>query len=400
MLASPTLPETTAVPAPAATTDILITARWPVGGIRTHLGYNYPALRAAGYRCTVVVPDDGHLPALRETLPDAEIVPVPVQGRDCVLWRSLRPLVRSGKYSFLHAHGMTAAAHAAAACLGSRVPLAVTLHEPFRPAQFPGIKGQLKRWLIGRVLARARVLVAVGEDARDNLLRTFPNLRRGRGLIRTVHNGIDTARFAVPLPDEQYTLRNELGIDDETMLLGYLGRFMPEKGFPLLIEAVARLARCGGVPSFHVVAYGSSDYRKEYTRRIRQEGLDEVITLRDFVPDVRPVLEQLDLVVVPSLWEASPLVPREAMAAGVPVLGADCQGLREVLRDTPSRTFRAGDAAALEVALRQALADPWFDEASAFAPVAVERYDNRHAARRLLEIYDELCPREELSDVA
>ena len=64
---------------------------------------------------------------------------------------------------------------------------------------------------------------------------------------------------------------------------------------------------------------------------------------------LRPVLAELDLLVVPSLWEASSVVSMEAMAAGVPVLGTDCIGLREVLRGTPSRVVRAGDPAALDL---------------------------------------------------
>ncbi|MFO0842174.1 MAG: hypothetical protein U0797_07195 [Gemmataceae bacterium] len=68
--------------------DVLIAARWPVGGIRTHLGYNHPALVEAGRRCTVVVPDDD--PALRCAKPcPAEFVPVPVRGRACA--RRARP---------------------------------------------------------------------------------------------------------------------------------------------------------------------------------------------------------------------------------------------------------------------------------------------------------------------
>ena len=146
----------------------------------------------------------------------------------------------------------------------------------------------------------------------------------------------------------------------------------------------------GGVAPFHLVAFGSGDYRREYAWRIEQTGLARHVTLCDFVPDVRPVLEQLDMVVVPSLWEASPLTPMEALSAGVPVLGSDCQGLREVLRDTPSRTFKAGVPSALETALREALASPWYEAAGRYAPHARRRFDNRLSARRLVGLYDEV----------
>jgi glycosyltransferase involved in cell wall biosynthesis len=169
----------------------------------------------------------------------------------------------------------------------------------------------------------------------------------------------------------------------------FLGRFMPEKGFPVLLDAVQQLVRIGAGP-FHVVAFGSSDYRREYEQAIARQGLGPFVTLCDFVADVVPVLRQLDLVVVPSLWEASSLVSMEAMAAGVPVLGSDCPGLREVLRGSPARTVPAGDVAVLALALRDAIEAPWTEEARAYAAEARARFDNGHSARRLTALYDEL----------
>jgi glycosyltransferase involved in cell wall biosynthesis len=411
MLASPRLPdtdlfselaqvktgveeETVAVPA-SDTRRVLVVARWPVGGIRTHLGYNYPALAAAGYCCTFVLPWDESYPAARKTLgrlPGSEFVTVQVRGRDCSLWKTIRPLLRSGRFNLVHSHGLTAAAHATLAGLGQHTPLLATLHEPLRDAQFAGLLGSFKRWMLGRALARASTVVTVSEDARANLLRHFPNLRRRADRIQAISNGIDAGRYAREAPATA-DLRQELGLTDDTTLIGYLGRFMPEKGFPLLMESAARLVRYGGVAPFHIVAFGSSDYRREYQHSIEQQGLTRYITLKDFVPDVLPVLRQLDLVVAPSLWEASSLVSMEAMAAGVPVLGSDCPGLREVLRDTPSRSVKAGDPAALECGLREALAGLWTAEAREFAPLARERFDNRRSARRLTHLYDELTAR-------
>jgi len=368
--------------------EVLLVARWPVGGIRTHLGYNWPALTDAGCRFTVVVPDDGSLSPLRDKLADGAptFVPVPTRGKRCPLWRSVAGQLAGRRFDVVHAHGMTAAANATLGGLLSGVPLVVTLHEPLRDAQFTGVMGAFKRWALGGALARAAAVVTVSNDARDNLLRYFPNLRR-RGTVHTIPNGIDAAPYADESP-EPPLLREKLGIDAGTTLVGYLGRFMPEKGFPLLLEAVARMA--GDARPFHVAAFGSSDYRKQYQTWIDERSLGRFITLCDFVPDVRPVLRQMDLVVIPSLWEASPLVPLEAMCAGVPVLGADCQGLREALHDTPSRLFTTGDLASLEAAFRSALDAPWTGAARAFAPSARAKFDNGPAAARLIEIYTRL----------
>jgi len=146
-------------------------------------------------------------------------------------------------------------------------------------------------------------------------------------------------------------------------------------------------------PFFHLVAVGSGDFEREYRKQVRERGLGDHVTFLDFVPDVRPVLAELDLLVVPSLWEASSLVSMEAMASGVPVLGSDCIGLREVLKDTPSRTVPANDPAALAEGLRAALEEPWTDAARDFAAEAQARFDNAHTVRLLTDLFDTLAGR-------
>jgi glycosyltransferase involved in cell wall biosynthesis len=291
----------------------------------------------------------------------------------------------------LHSHGVTAAVHAALANLGVGVPHVVTLHEPLRSNQFPGWLGPLKRWALARALSLADVILTVSDDARANVLEYFPALRWPAERVRTVPNGITQQGYYTADVGPANHLRDRLGLDAQPFLIGFLGRFMPEKGFPVLLDAVDRLTREETVRPFHLVGFGSGDFRREYQKAIARRGLDRVVTLLDFVPDVRPVLRQLDLVVVPSLWEASSLVSMEAMAAGVPVLGSDCIGLREVLRDTPSRLVPANDSAALAAGLRAALDEPWTEAARTFAAEARDRFDNRHSVRRLTSLFEELA---------
>lgn len=372
---------------------VLVVARWPVGGIRTHLLANCSALRAVGVRFTFVGPDNEYLAGLRSAFADSSdmaFIGAPVEQRRCRLWPVVRGLLREGRFDVLHAHGVTAAVHAALANLGLGVPHLTTLHEPLRPNQFSGWLGRLKRWALGRALSRSDTIVTVSNDARDNLLDYFPALRTRAERVRTVPNGIDSRRYAKLPAAPAGDLRERLGLDAQPFLIGFLGRFMPEKGFPVLLDAVDRLARAETVRPFHLVGFGSSDYRREYQNAILRRGLEKFVSLLDFVADVPPVLRQLDLVVVPSLWEASSLISMEAMAAGVPVLGSDCPGLREVLRDTPSRMVAANDTDALAAGLRAALDEPWTDEARTFATEARTRFDNAHSVRRLATLLDEL----------
>jgi glycosyltransferase involved in cell wall biosynthesis len=83
----------------------------------------------------------------------------------------------------------------------------------------------------------------------------------------------------------------------------------------------------------------------------------------------------------------------EAMTAGVPVIGSDCIGLREVLRNTPSTMFPTGDAAALADAIRREIFSPTRETARAFTAVAAQRFDVRKRAAEMEQVIVALAER-------
>ena len=109
--------------------------------------------------------------------------------------------------------------------------------------------------------------------------------------------------------------------------MGFLGRFMEQKGFLPLLDALQRLRTAR---PFHLAAVGSGDYEREYRAEVERRGLSGSVTFLPFTPNVSPVLRQLDLLVMPSLWEACPLLPMEAMALGVPIIGSDIPDFRDM----------------------------------------------------------------------
>ena len=97
----------------------------------------------------------------------------------------------------------------------------------------------------------------------------------------------------------------------------------------------------------------------------------------------RQHLKGLDVVAMPSLWEACGLLAMEAMVAGVPLVGTDCVGLREVLRNTPAHVVPAKDSLALSEALMMEMRNPTTSRAREFAIEAAARFQVKNRAAEI-----------------
>ncbi|OEY67746.1 hypothetical protein BG841_15795 [Marinobacter sp. X15-166B] len=92
---------------------------------------------------------------------------------------------------------------------------------------------------------------------------------------------------------------------------------------------------------------------------------------------------------MPSLWEACGLVAMEALCAGVPLIASDCMGLREVIQDTPAIRVKKEDAASLANGIKKCISGSK-QEFVDFMPMAVERFDVRHTATQIQQMYEQV----------
>jgi glycosyltransferase involved in cell wall biosynthesis len=151
----------------------------------------------------------------------------------------------------------------------------------------------------------------------------------------------------------------------------FLGRFSPEKGCHLLVEAYEKLET-----DIKLAMAGASSYCDDYSRRL-QSHAGERIKLLDWVSGdaLDELLTNAMMFVLPSDLEGLSLALLDAMGAGLCVLTSDVSENREALNDT-GFTFRRGDVADLADRLRFLIANPAVREAAGQA-----------AKRRIRECY-------------
>ena len=156
--------------------------------------------------------------------------------------------------------------------------------------------------------------------------------RYGAAPQRTVQVpcGVDTVHFQ---PMARTTVRKELGLDDELLVL-YVGRILPLKGIDILIRAAAETE--GRFRLLVVGGDGKDEARKAELQSLAAGlGIADRVTFHDAVPHGRLPLyyNAADVCVVPSYYESFGLVALEAMACGVPVIASRVGGLVETVRD-------------------------------------------------------------------
>jgi glycosyltransferase involved in cell wall biosynthesis len=136
--------------------------------------------------------------------------------------------------------------------------------------------------------------------------------------------------------------------------IGFIGRLHPVKRVPDLLRAVAMLP----ANYARLDVYGDGPARGEIESMVATLKLHDRVTLHGTVAGSEQALGSIDVLVLPSEAEGMPVVPLEAMAAGVPVVATDVPGTRDVV--THERTgllVPAGDAHALSQAIRHILND-------------------------------------------
>jgi glycosyltransferase involved in cell wall biosynthesis len=219
-----------------------------------------------------------------------------------------------------------------------------------------GLDWQRKKW--GRIAAfvlrlgeRAAVTLPTSTMVVSRTLREYYSQKYKTGTFYVPNGGL----MREPrLPEKLLNW----GLEPENYIL-FLGRFSPEKGCHLLIEAYEKLDT-----NVKLVLAGASSYCDEYSRQLRTHASDRVKFL-DAVSgdDLDELLTNAMLFVLPSDLEGLSLALLDAMGAGLCVVASDIPENREAIEDA-GFTFRRGDPIDLADRLQFLIANPAVREAA------------------------------------
>jgi glycosyltransferase involved in cell wall biosynthesis len=174
-----------------------------------------------------------------------------------------------------------------------------------------------------------------------------------REKVATVYSPI-----VLPAPVERSTLREELGLADDDIVVGCVAVMRATKGHKDLIDAIAPLMATR--PNLHLVFIGAGSPVFEQTQAyVAERGLQDRIHLMGTRRDVPNLLAGFDLFALATQQEASGTVYVEAQASGLPVVGTNVGGVSEMFRDGETGILvPPKNPAALTEALQRLIDDP------------------------------------------
>ena len=235
-----------------------------------------------------------------------------------VAWVKLYRLLAGESIDIVHAHMPRAGIPGTIIGRMARVPVIVNHEHTW------SFQGQpLRRFLDRNVIARGGdVLLAVSEWDRRHIIEVE---RIPPECVRILSNGIS------PMPEGGPDLRGELGGGPDVGLIGALGRLEPQKRHDDLIRSVALLKR-EGTPVRCVIAGHGPD--EEALRSLIDElGVGEDVRLLGHRDDISGVIRALDVAVLSSVFEGSPLAVMEYMACAAPIVATAVGGVPELIED-------------------------------------------------------------------
>ena len=134
-----------------------------------------------------------------------------------------------------------------------------------------------------------------------------------------IKNAMDMKKYNTKASNE--SLKNSFNLDEDTMVIGHIGRFLPVKNHEFLISIFEELSR--KVEKSVLFLIGSGPLMTDIKNTVEEKGLQDKVFFLGERSDVENLLEIIDMIIFPSIYEGVPLVVLEGQASGTKVIYSD-----------------------------------------------------------------------------
>ncbi len=178
--------------------------------------------------------------------------------------------------------------------------------------QTKDLKYPLKLFYKRNIKKNANYLFACGDEAGKWMFNTDN--------FKVLNNAIDAKDYTFNM-NIRNDKRKEFGISDDSIMVGHVGRFFPQKNHEFLIDIFNQFHK--DHPNSYLMLVGEGELKTSIQDKVRTLGLEDYVIFTGLRSDVNELLQAMDVFLFPSLYEGLPVSIIEAQAAGLPCLISD-----------------------------------------------------------------------------
>ncbi len=264
-------------------------------------GQMIDTLEAEGVRCYVIETD---------------------KAFDLKIQQRIKKVIEKEQIDIIHAHGSRAASNVFLLAKHMHLPMIYTVHGWSFHQDQPWLMRKLRAWSEKLICHYSKKVICVSESNRMTGEEVF-----GLKNAVVIENGINLKRFN---PDKELKdIRQELGINKDEFIIGFIARITLQKAPLDFIKSVALAHKEN--PRIKGLLVGEGDMRDEVYVYIREHNLEDCFYLSKFRTDVPDLLSAIDVYCLPSLWEGLSIALLEAMAMRKALVVTPTDGTKELI---------------------------------------------------------------------
>lgn len=292
-----------------------------IGGGESHVLDLVNELDKERYECVVLSFTQGPMVEILRAKGITTYVVETERPFDFTKWGEVKTILLKEKVDIVHAHGTRANSNSFYSAKELEIPVIYTVHGwSFHPDQSRLIR-KLRIFSERFLVQQSRLTICVSEN----------NLAYARGLFpltraTVVKSGVNLNKFNSSFKFKD--IRASLGIQKDTVLVGYVVRMTIQKDPLTLIKAISLIPKEMNIQFLFV---GDGDLKADAIELAKELELQSKIIFMGFRQDVPDILNAIDIYCLPSLWEGLPIGMLEAMAMRKAVIVTNIDGAKEVV---------------------------------------------------------------------
>jgi glycosyltransferase involved in cell wall biosynthesis len=225
-------------------------------------------------------------------------------------------------------------------------------------------------------------IIAVSDAVRQSMLSFGIKSR----LISVIPNGINLEQFT-PSRGRNGHLRRALGIDERARVIGAVGRLSPEKGFTVFLHAAKKILT--ELPQTWFLIVGDGPLKSQLSQYAKGLGIEDRVVFTGFHTNIADIYSAMDVYVLSSLREGTPMALLEAMAMKLPAVATDVGGVSRILRHNHNGVLLSSpDARTISEAVLWLLNNP--SESARLGHAARTTVTDEFSAHRMAHDYEQV----------